>query len=140
MLPPHRADGYQQEKYGMPVDVLIVDDSAAIRKILQRVLTQTRLPLGKVTEAADGREALAAMKQQPVGLILSAINMPNMDGLQLLSALKANDQWKNVNVLVISSGDGSQAKVMEAIQMGARGFVRKPFTAGQFREKLVGML
>jgi two-component system, chemotaxis family, chemotaxis protein CheY len=124
----------------MPVDVLIVDDSAAIRKILQRVLTQTRLPLGKVMEAADGREALAAMRQQPVGLILSAINMPNMDGLELLSALKANDQWKNVNVLMISSGDGSQAKVMEAIQMGARGFVRKPFTAGQFREKLVGML
>ena len=124
----------------MPVDVLIVDDSAAIRKILQRVLTQTRLPLGKVMEAADGREALEAMKQQHVGLILSAINMPNMDGLQLLSALKANDQWKNVNVLMISSGDGSQAKVMEAIQMGARGFVRKPFTAGQFREKLVGML
>jgi two-component system chemotaxis response regulator CheY len=123
----------------MPVDVLIVDDSVAIRKILQRVLTQTRLPLGKVMEAADGREALETMKQQHVGLILTAINMPNMDGLQLLSALKANDKWKNVNVLMISS-DGCQAKVMEAVQMGARGFVRKPFTAGQFREKLVGML
>ena len=47
----------------MPVDVLIVDDSVAIRKILQRVLTQTRLPLGKVLEAADGHEALEAMKQ-----------------------------------------------------------------------------
>jgi len=123
----------------MPVDVLIVDDSAAIRKILQRVLTQTNLPLGKVLEAVDGREALEVMKLQPVGLIFSAINMPNMDGLQLLSALKANDQWKNINVLMISS-DGSQAKVMEAVQMGARGFVRKPFTAGQFKEKLAGML
>lgn len=123
----------------MPVDVLIVDDSAAIRKILQRVLTQTLLPLGKVMEAADGREALETMKQQPVGLILSDINMPNMDGLQLLSALKANDHWKNVPVFMISS-DGGQAKVMEAVQMGARGFVRKPFTAGQFKEKLGGML
>src|SRR5258708_4026037 len=90
-------------EYGMPVDVLIVDDSAAMRKILQRVLTQSRLPLGKVLEAVDGREALEVMKLQPVGLIFSAINMPNMDGLQLLSALKANDQWKNVNVLMISS-------------------------------------
>jgi two-component system, chemotaxis family, chemotaxis protein CheY len=138
MLAPHRADVYQQEQYGMPVDVLIVDDSAAIRKILQRVLTQTLLPLGKVMEAADGREALEAMKQRPIGLILSDINMPNMDGLQLLSALKANDQWKNVPVFMIST-DGSQAKVMEAVQMGARGFVRKPFTAGQIQEKLAGV-
>ena len=122
----------------MPVDVLIVDDSAAIRKILQRVLTQTNLPLGKVIEAADGCEALEAMKQQKIGLILSDINMPNMDGLQLLNELKANDQWKNVPVLMIST-DGSQAKVMEAVQLGARGFVRKPFLADQLKEKLAGM-
>ena len=108
----------------MPVDVLIVDDSAAIRKILQRVLTQTNLPLGKVLEAADGHEALEAMKQQKVGLIFSDINMPNMDGLQLLSELQANAQWKNVPVLMIST-EGSQAKVMEAVQLGARGFVPK---------------
>jgi two-component system chemotaxis response regulator CheY len=123
----------------MPVDVLIVDDSAAIRKILQLVLAQTNLPLGKVLEAADGREALEAMKQQPVGLILSDINMPNMDGLQLLRELKANDQWKNVPVLMIST-EGSHAKVREAVQLGALGFVRKPFTAGQIKEKLAGML
>lgn len=122
----------------MPVDVLIVDDSAAIRKVLQRVLAQTNLPLGKVLEAADGREALEAMKQQPVGLILADINMPNMDGLQLLSELKANDQWKNVPVFMIST-EGSQAKVMEAIRLGARGFLQKPFTADQIKEKLAGM-
>ena len=123
----------------MPVDVLIVDDSAAIRKILQRVLTQTNLPLGKVLEAADGHEALEAMKQQKVGLIFSDINMPKMDGLQLLSELQANAQWKDVPVLMIST-EGSQAKVMEAVQLGARGFVRKPFTADQIKEKLAGML
>src|SRR5713226_6859653 len=98
--------------YGMPVDVLIVDDSAAIRKILQRVLTQAHIPLGKVLEAADGREALEAMKQQTIGLILSDINMPNMYGLQLLGELKANDRWKNVPVMMIST-EGSQTKVME---------------------------
>jgi two-component system chemotaxis response regulator CheY len=123
----------------MPVDVLIVDDSAAIRKILQRVLTQTNLPLGKVLEAGDGREAIETMKQQAIGLILTDINMPNMDGLQLLSELKANDQWKNVPVLMIST-EGSHAKVMEAVQLGAKGFVRKPFTADQMKEKLAGVL
>ena len=121
------------------MDVLIVDDSAAIRKILQRVLMQAELPLGKILEAGDGREAIEALKQQTVSLILSDINMPNMDGLQLLSELKANDQWKNVPVLRIST-EGSQAKVMEAVQLGAKGFVRKPFTADQIKEKLAGML
>jgi two-component system chemotaxis response regulator CheY len=123
----------------MPVDVLIVDDSAAIRKILQRVLTQTHLPLGKVVEAADGREAIEAMKLDAFALILSDINMPNMDGLQLLGELKANDQWRRVPVLMIST-EGSQAKVTEAIRLGARGFVRKPFTADQIKEKLAGIL
>ena len=122
----------------MPLDVLVVDDSAAIRKILQRVLTQTNLPLGKVVEASDGREALEAMKQEKIGLILSDINMPNMDGLQLLGELKANDQWKSVPVLMIST-EGSQTKVMEAVQLGARGFVRKPFTADQIKEKLASI-
>jgi len=120
------------------LDVLIVDDSAAIRKILQRVLTQTNLPLGKMVEAGDGREALEAMKQGKFGLILSDINMPNMDGMQLLSELKANDQWKAVPVLMIST-EGNQTKVMEAVQLGARGFVRKPFTADQIKEKLASI-
>jgi two-component system chemotaxis response regulator CheY len=123
----------------MPLDVLIVDDSAAIRKILQRVLAQANLGVGKVLEAADGREALEALKQQSVGLILSDINMPNMDGLQLLGELRANDQWKHVPVLMIST-EGSQTKVMEAVQLGAQGFVRKPFTADQIKEKLAGIL
>ncbi|HUK54151.1 MAG TPA: response regulator [Candidatus Binatia bacterium] len=122
----------------MPLDVLIVDDSAAIRKILQRVLTQTNLPLGKVLEAGDGREALEAMAQSKVDLILSDINMPNMDGLQFLSELKSNDQWKGIPVLMIST-EGSQAKVMEAVQLGARGFVRKPFTPDQIKEKLASI-
>ena len=123
----------------MPVDVLIVDDSAAIRKILQRVLAQANLGVGKVIEAADGREALDAVRQQPVGLILSDINMPNMDGLQFLGELRSHSEWKQVPVLMIST-EGSQTKVMEAVQLGAQGFVRKPFTADQIKEKLAGIL
>jgi len=76
----------------MPVDVLIVDDSAAIRKILQRVLRQTVIPIGEVLDAGDGVEALKILSTRHVNLILSDINMPNMDGLQLLAQLKANDK------------------------------------------------
>jgi two-component system chemotaxis response regulator CheY len=123
----------------MPVDVLIVDDSAAIRKILQRVLALTNLPLGKVVEAADGREAMEVIKQRTFGLILSDINMPNMDGLQLLREIRSSEKWKHVPVVMIST-EGSQTKVMEAVRLGAQGFVRKPFTADQIKEKLAGIL
>lgn len=123
----------------MSLDVLIVDDSAAIRKILQRVLVQAEVPLGKVHEASDGREALEKLKTEKVGLILSDINMPNMDGIEFLTILKADPANKAVPVLMVTT-EGSQDKVMQALQLGASGYVRKPFTAEQIKEKLVGLL
>ena len=123
----------------MPVDVLIVDDSAAIRKILQRVLRQTDIPIGDVLEAGDGVEALKALSNRNVNLILSDINMPNMDGLQLLAQLKANDKWKSVPIVMVTT-EGGQGKVIEAVQLGAAGYVRKPFTAEQIKEKLTGLI
>jgi two-component system, chemotaxis family, chemotaxis protein CheY len=123
----------------MPVDVLIVDDSAAIRKILQRVLVQAEVPLGQVVEAGDGVEALARLKETKVGLILSDINMPNMDGLQLLSAVKADDGLKGVPFIMVTT-EGGSSKVMEAVNLGAVGYVKKPFTAEQIKEKLAGLI
>jgi len=121
------------------LDVLIVDDSAAIRKILQRVLRQTDLPLGEIKEAGDGAEAVEILKGRSFGLILSDINMPNMDGLQLLAKIKEMEHLKNVPVIMITT-EGGQGKVLEAVQLGATGYVRKPFTADQIKEKLAGIL
>lgn len=121
------------------LDVLIVDDSAAIRKILQRVLRQTDLPLGEIKEAGDGTEAVEILKGRSFGLILSDINMPQMDGLQLLARIKEMDHLRNVPVIMITT-EGGQGKVMEAVQLGATGYVRKPFTADQIKEKLVGIV
>ena len=118
-----------------PLDVLIVDDSAAIRKILQRVLRQTDLPFGEIREAGDGAEAVAILKDRSFGLILSDINMPGMDGLQLLARIREMDHLKGVPVIMITT-EGGQGRVMEAVQLGASGYVRKPFTAEQIKEKL----
>lgn len=123
----------------MAKDILIVDDSAAIRKILQRVLRQADVPMGDIYEAGDGVEALAALKDHRIGLVLSDINMPNMDGLQLLSQIRASAEHKELPVLMITT-EGSQAKVMEAVNLGANGYVRKPFTADQIKEKLTGIV
>jgi two-component system chemotaxis response regulator CheY len=123
----------------MLLDVLIVDDSAAIRKILQRVLRQADVPLGEVYEAADGVDALKVLDTQKVSLILADINMPNMDGLQLLRKLKEDEQWKNLPVIMVTT-EGGQAKVLAAAELGAAGYIRKPFTADQIRHTLAGFL
>jgi len=123
----------------MAANILIVDDSSAIRKILQRVLIQAGLPIAEVFEAADGIEALNILEQRRVQLILSDINMPNMDGLQLLGTLKGRPEHKDIPVVMVTT-EGAQAKVMEAVNLGALGYVRKPFTAEQIKEKLVGLI
>lgn len=135
----HDFGGEWRKVTGMPLDVLIVDDSAAIRKILNRVLVQAEVPLGKVHEASDGGEALEKLKTEKVGLILSDINMPNMDGIELLTRVKADDALKTIPVLMVTT-EGSQAKVMQALELGASGYVKKPFTADQIKEKLTGLI
>jgi two-component system chemotaxis response regulator CheY len=123
----------------MDSDVLVVDDSAAIRKILTRVLRQTGMAIQTIHEAGDGREALAVMAQHRIDLVLSDINMPKMDGLQLLASLKASPQWQKIPVVMITT-EGGETKVAEAVRLGAAGYVRKPFTADQIKEKLVRIL
>lgn len=121
----------------MEPDVLVVDDSAAIRKILQRVLRQTGMAIGAIQEAGDGQEALELLKGQRIDLVLTDINMPKMDGLQLLAAMKASAQWRRIPVVMITT-EGGETKVGEAVRLGASGYVRKPFTADQIKEKLAG--
>ncbi len=123
----------------MDSDILVVDDSAAIRKILQRVLRQTGMFIGAIYEAGDGQEALDLLKEHPVRMILTDINMPKMDGLQLLAALKAAPEWSDIPVVMITT-EGGESKVGEAVRLGAAGYVRKPFTADQIKEKLAGVL
>jgi two-component system, chemotaxis family, chemotaxis protein CheY len=123
----------------MDLNVLIVDDSSAIRKILVRVLSQTDLPIKQVHEANDGLEALKIVEANDISLILSDINMPNVDGLELLTRLRLSPKWNDLSVVMITT-EGSQAKVMEAVQLGAKGYVRKPFTADQIKEKVLQCL
>ncbi len=118
---------------------MVVDDSAAIRKILNRVLRQTGMAIGTVHEAGDGQEALDLLRAHKIDLVLTDINMPKMDGLQLLGAMKASPQWNGIPVMMITT-EGGETKVGEAVRLGAAGYVRKPFTADQIKEKLAGIV
>lgn len=119
----------------MKLNILVVDDSTAIRKIMLRALKQADLPVGEVHEANDGVEALSVLEKTDVNFVMADVNMPNMDGFELLTKIKAHQTWKTYPVILITT-EGSQAKVLEAVRLGANGYVRKPFTNEQIKEKV----
>lgn len=121
------------------ISVLIVDDSSVMRKIVERSLRQAGLELGQVLEAGNGLEALAVLNQQKVNLVLFDINMPAMDGLEFVKQLSALENAKGVPVVMITT-EGSEGHVVQALSAGARGYLRKPFTADQVKEHVLPVL
>jgi two-component system chemotaxis response regulator CheY len=121
------------------IRVLIVDDSAVMRKIVERSLRQAGIEILEVLEAGNGVEGLAALQQTGVDLILSDINMPAMDGLEFLQGLRCLDNSKNTPVVMITT-EGSESRVVEALSAGARGYIRKPFTPDQVKERVTPLL
>ena len=119
--------------------VLIVDDSSVMRKIVERSLRQAGLELEEVREAGNGAEALAEVQSCAFDLILSDINMPAMDGLEFLRGLANIPAAKGVPVVMITT-EGSEARVVEALSVGAKGYIRKPFTPEQVKERVTPLL
>jgi len=121
------------------VRALIVDDSAVMRKIVERSLRQAGVDLAEVREAGNGAEALGALNDSGVDLILCDINMPVMDGIEFLRQLQSVSNAKGVPVVMITT-EGSESHVVQALSIGARGYIRKPFTPEQVREHVVPLL
>jgi two-component system, chemotaxis family, chemotaxis protein CheY len=121
------------------VRALIVDDSSVMRKIVERTLRQAGLNLGAVLEAGSGAEALEVLKSGQVDLILSDINMPAMDGLEFVRQIRAQNLAAGVPVVMITT-ESSEEHVKQAIQAGARGYIRKPFTAEQVKERVLPLV
>lgn len=110
----------------MAFNVLIVDDSPTMRKFIRKVLMLTGLDIGQCIDAGDGREALGLLKTNWVDLILTDINMPTMDGEELMQHLAADQLVGFVPVVVIST-DRSQERLRRMFELGAKGYVTKPF-------------
>ena len=119
--------------------VLIVDDSSVMRKIVERALRQAGLESLVVLEAGSGAEALEVLKAQSVQLILSDINMPTMDGLEFLRQMRSQNLASGVPVVMITT-ESSEEHVKQDILSGAQGYIRKPFTAEQVKERVLPLL
>ena len=121
------------------IAALIVDDSSVMRKIVERSLRQAGINLTQVFEAGNGSEALTTLAANRVDLILCDINMPVMDGLEFVKQLPAVPNAKGVPVVMITT-EGSEAHVVQALSLGTRGYIRKPFTPDQVKEHVIPVL
>lgn len=120
-------------------DVLIVDDSATIRAMVKKIIGMIGLDVGKIYEAANGIEALAKLFDHDVAVLLVDINMPTMNGIQLLERMKQSDRLKDIPI-VIASTEGSQKRIEQLRKLGVAGYVRKPFQPEQLRDELIPLL
>jgi two-component system, chemotaxis family, chemotaxis protein CheY len=121
------------------IRALIVDDSSVMRKIVERSLRQAGIEMSDVFQAGNGAEAMAVLQDQRVDLILCDINMPVMDGLEFIKQLPGVPNAKGVPVVMITT-EGSETHVVQALSLGARGYIRKPFTPEQVKEHVMPML
>ncbi len=121
------------------IRALIVDDSSVMRKIVERSLRQAGLDPLVVNEAGSGAEGLELLRTREVDLILSDINMPIMDGLEFLRQVRAQNLAPGVPVVMITT-ESSEEHVKQAIQNGAQGYIRKPFTSEQVKERVLPLL
>lgn len=112
---------------------LVVDDFSTMRRIVRNLLKE--LGFTNVDEAEDGVIALQKLKASEFDFVVTDWNMPNMTGIELLRAIRADAALKGLPVLMITA-EAKKENIIEAAQAGASGYIVKPFTAGTLGEKL----
>ena len=121
----------------MPADpnmkILIVDDMSTMRRIVTNIMKQ--LGFANVEEAENGQEALDKLKAESFGFVISDWNMPVMNGIELLRAIRADDKLKAIPVLMVTA-EAQKQNLVEAIQAGVSNYIVKPFTAEVLQEKM----
>jgi two-component system chemotaxis response regulator CheY len=115
--------------------VLVVDDSAVMRKIIKKNIADSGMVVSDYIDAGDGKQALDAVSKNDIDLILCDWNMPNMSGIEFVKTLRSLNLPKKIPVIMITT-EGSDAKVTEAKESGADGYLTKPFTPDQIRDTL----
>ncbi len=113
--------------------ILTVDDFSTMRRIIRNMLRQ--LGYTNIVEAEDGAEALSLLQREKVDFVISDWNMPNMSGLGLLKAIRADDNLKPIPVLLVTA-EALKENVVEAVKSGVNNYVVKPFTAETLKEKI----
>ncbi len=118
--------------------VLIVEDSATMRSLLASTLEDMEIPV-KVTEAASGFEALHCLPRDPFDLIVTDINMPDINGLELVSFIKSNATYRGIPLVIVST-EGAERDREKGLELGADAYLVKPFEPEELRGVVMDLL
>ncbi len=117
----------------MAFNILIVDDSDVMRSVIKRVVNLAGLDVGEIFEADNGQTALSVLDENWIDVVLSDINMPVMDGVELLKHIKRNDACCDTPVIMVST-EGRSSRIEEIMGIGASGYITKPFKPEDIRQ------
>lgn len=115
--------------------LMIVDDSVTMRRIIKRTMRMSGLNFEEIEEAGNGREALEKLNETPVDVILCDVNMPEMNGIELVQQVRQMDSCNDTKIVMVST-ESSQEFIDEMISSGANGYITKPFSPEKFEEKI----
>ncbi len=116
---------------------LVVDDSSTMRRIIINALT--KIGQSEVVEAGNGREAIEKMGEGGIEFILTDWNMPEMNGLDFVKAVRANPSWQKIPILMVTT-NAVQEEVVEAVKAGVTDYIVKPFQADTLKAKIESLL
>ncbi len=119
----------------MSLNVLIVDDSSVMRKVVQKSLLMSRIPLGSVYEATNGKEGLEKLKEDWIDLALVDINMPIMTGVEMIEHVRQDVELSSLKIIIVSS-DNSEGR-QQMMKNHVNGFVGKPFSPETMRRTIL---
>ncbi|MCX7513158.1 chemotaxis response regulator CheY [Frateuria sp. STR12] len=115
--------------------ILVVDDFSTMRRIVRNQLVELGFTNTLIQEADDGNNALTMLRAQPFDLVVTDWNMPNMTGIDLLRAIRAEPSLKGMPVLMVTA-ENNRDQIIAAAQAGVNGYIVKPFNAATLKEKL----
>ncbi len=118
--------------------ILIVEDSPTMRALLNSALEGIEIPV-KITEASSGFEALRCLPREPFDLIVTDINMPDINGLELVSFAKSNDAYRSIPLIIVST-EKSERDRERGLELGADAYLVKPFEPDDLREVVADLL
>ena len=119
----------------MAFNVLIVDDSSTMRAVIKKTIKVSGFKVGQFLEAGDGVQALKVLEDEWVDLVLSDINMPNMNGLELIGKMHADEILRSIPVVMVTTEAGDE-KVKQSKELGAVGYIKKPFQPQDIKNTL----
>jgi two-component system chemotaxis response regulator CheY len=123
----------------MGKSLMIVDDSATMRKIIRRTVRMSGLEFERTEEAGSGAEALEKLKAGPIDVVLCDINMPEMNGMEMVKQARQLPNCAGTIIIMVST-ESAQELIVRVMAEGADGYITKPFTPERFQKRLTPLL